>query len=438
MTTINQPPNPQPERKNLLKRVVNKLKSSPKKAAGGIVAIAALGSLGYWGLDTLVKKKLPPVLENQIGKFIERPIDLGQVEGFSLSGIEFGETVIPPTATDPDKVTVEGVKVGFNIFPVLFRRTLPLDVTLTQPDIYLEQEKDGEWINLDFLASDPNKEKKDPLIYFDVDIDVDRADITAVPYEQNPLQAQLNGNGRFNQKNGFLDYDLDAGVEQAKASIQGETELETGTTNTKLLVEDLALSDVSTLLPNLPVKINTGVFNADLDINIPSFDEITSANIKGKLNLQNATGEATDLDAPVSAESKLNFGGRNAQIQETQASLGDITAQVDGKVNLDSGYDLNAVVLPFQLASLPPGLMEQVPVNLVGEVEAQVKLRGEIEQPKLTGNINNTQTVTINKTQFEKINADFRADLTKVVLENIQLNPTTGEMLPQKAQLSPI
>ncbi len=426
MTTINQPPNPQPERKDFLKRLVNKLKSSPKKAAGGIVAIAALGSLGYWGLDTLVKKKLPPVLENQIGKFIERPIDLGQVEGFSLSGIEFGETVIPPTATDPDKVTVEGVKVGFNIFPVLFRRTLPLDVTLTQPDIYLEQEKDGEWINLDFLASDPNKEKKDPLIYFDVDIDVDRADITAVPYEQNPLQAQLNGNGRFNQKNGFLDYDLDAGVEQAKASIQGETELETGTTNTKLLVEDLALSDVSTLLPNLPVKINTGVFNADLDINIPSFDEITSANIKGKLNLQNATGEATDLDAPVSAESKLNFGGRNAQIQETQASLGDITAQVDGKVNLDSGYDLNAVVLPFQLASLPPGLMEQVPVNLVGEVEAQVKLRGEIEQPKLTGNINNTQTVTINKTQFEKINADFRADLTKVVLENIQLNPTTG------------
>ena len=425
MTTINQPPNPDPEKKSFLKRLVNKLKPTPKKAAGGVIAIAALGSLGYWGLDVLVKKKLPPFLETQIGKFIERPIDLGEVQGFSLSGIEFGKTVIPPTATDPDKVTVEGVKVGFNVFPVLFRRTLPLDVTLIQPDIYLEQEKDGEWINLDFLASDPNKEKKDPLIYFDVDLDVEEADITAVPYEQNPLQAQVDGEGRFNQKTGFIDYDFEAGVEEAKASIKGETELETGTTDTKLLVEDLVLSDVSPLLP-IPVQIDTGTLNADLDINIPSFEEITAANVKGTLNLQNATGEATDLDAPVSAESKLNFGGRNAQIEEAQATLGDITAQVDGKVNLDSGYDLDATVLPFQLGSLPPGLAEQIPVDLAGEVEAQVKVRGAIKQPKLTGSINNTQTVTIAETQFNQINADFRADLAKVVLENVQINPVAG------------
>ena len=426
MTTINQPPNPNPEKQSFLKRLANKLKSSPKKTAGGVIAIAALGSLGYWGLDVLVKKKLPPFLETQIGNIIERPIDLGEVKGFSLSGIEFGKTVIPPTSTDPDKVTVEGVKVGFNVLPVLFRRTLPLNVTLTQPDIYLEQEQDGEWVNLDFLASDPNKEKKDPLLYFDVDIDVEQADITAVPYEQNPLQAQLDGEGRFNQKTGFLDYDLDAGVEKAKASIKGETELETGTTDTKLLVEDLALSDVSTLLPNLPVDIDTGVLNADLDINIPSFEEITAANVKGMLNLQNATGEATDLDAPVSAESQLNFGGRNAQIETAQATLGDITAQVDGKVNLDSGYDLDATVLPFQLASLPPGITKQIPVDLAGEVEAQIKVRGAIKQPKLTGSINNTQTVTVDKTQFDKIDADFRADLAKVVLENVQINPVAG------------
>ena len=425
MTTINQPPNPDPEQKSFLKRLVEKLKPSPKKAAGGVIAIAALGGLGYWGLDVLVKKKLPPFLETQIGKFIERPIDLGEVEGFSLSGIEFGRTVIPPTATDPDKVTVEGVKVGFNIFPVLFRRTLPLDVALTQPDIYLEQEEDGEWINLDFLKSDPNKEKKDPLLYFDVDLDVEEADITAVPYERNPLQAQLDGEGRFNQKTGFIDYDFDAGVDRAKASIQGETELETGTTDTKLLVEDLALSDISPLLP-VPIQIDTGTLNADLDINIPSFKEITAANVRGTLNLQNATGEATDLDAPVSAESKLNFGGRNAAIEEARASLGDITARVDGKVNLDSGYDLNATVLPFQLGSLPPGLTKQIPVDLAGEVEARVKVEGAIKQPKLTGSINNTQAVTIAETQFERIDANFRADLAKVVLENVQINPVAG------------
>ena len=425
MTTINEPPNRDPEEKNLLQKLGKKLKPSPKKAATGIIAILALGSLGYWGLNVLVKKKLPPFLETQIGKFIERPINLGEVESFSLTGIEFGQTVIPPTASDPDKIELEGVKVGFNIFPVLFRRTLPLDVTLTQPDIYLEQEQNGEWINLDFLASDPNKEKKDPLLYFDVDLDIEQADITAVPYEQNPLTARVDGSGRFNQKTGFIDYDLDAGIEKAIASIQGETELETGTTDTKLLVEDLALSDVATLLP-IPVEIETGQLNADLDIKIPSFKEITAANVKGMLNLQNLTGEATDLDADIEAESKLNFSGRNGKIQQTQASLGNITAQIDGQVDLDSGYDLNANILPFQLGSLPPGIIKQIPVNLTGGVEAQLRIEGAIKDPKLTGNINNTDLVTIDKTQFRQINTDFRADLAKVVLENLQIEPVAG------------
>lgn len=66
--SINQPPNPEPKRSNLLQRLFNQLKSSPKMLVGGGVAIAAFGSLGYWGTQVLVKNKLPPFLENQIGK----------------------------------------------------------------------------------------------------------------------------------------------------------------------------------------------------------------------------------------------------------------------------------------------------------------------------------------------------------------------------------
>ena len=164
----NRPPNPDPEKQNLVKRLFNSLRSSPKKVTVGLAAIAALGGLGYWGVQYLVTKKLPPFLETQIGNIIDRPIDLGEVKGFSLGGIEFGETTIPATAQDADKVSVEGVKVGFNIFPVIFRRTLPLDVTLIQPDVYLEQEQNGEWLNLDFLQSDKPKEDQEPLLYFDV------------------------------------------------------------------------------------------------------------------------------------------------------------------------------------------------------------------------------------------------------------------------------
>ena len=433
--SINDPPNPEPEKPNLWQRLVNKVTSSPKKTTGGIVAIAALGSLGYWGTGVLVKQKLPPFLESQIGKIIERPIDLGEVKGFSLNSIEFGKTVIPPTATDTDRVTVDEVKVGFNIFPVLFRRTVPLDATLINPDIYLEQEEDGEWINLDFLQSDPNKKDKDPLLYFDVAVDVEQADITALPYQQKPLKGQVDGSGRFQQKQEFVEYDLDATIEQAKATITGETKLETGSSDTKLLVKDLALSDAATLLPNSPVDLDSGILNADLDINLPSFEEITAANIKGIVNLQNVAGEVTSLDSPVSAESKLNFSGRNADVKQTQASLGDITAQVDGKVNLDSGYDLNVNVLPFQLASLPSNLAQQLPVDVAGEVEAQVKVRGEIKDPQLTGNLNNTQTLVVEQTPLKQVNADFRADLAQVVVENVQITPLAGGNVTAKGTI---
>ena len=421
--SIKTPPNPEPEKPKVWQRLLNKLKSSPKTVVGGVAAIAAMGSLGYWGTQALAKQKLAPFLEDQIGKIIERPLDLGELKGFSLNGVEFGQTVIPPTATDPDKVTVEGVKVGFNIIPVLFRRTLPLDVVLIQPDIYLEQEQDGEWINLDFLKRDT--EKKDPLVYFDVDLDVEQANITAVPYQQEPLTGKVDGSGRYNQKQALAEYDLDATIEQTKATIQGETKLETGSTNTKLLVENLVLADAATFLP-IPVEINSGTLNADLDINIPSLAEINAANVQGKVNLQNLSGSATDLDAPISAESKLNFSGRNGEINQTQATLGDITAQIDGQVNLDSGYDLDVDVLPFQLASLPNKLTERLPVDVAGIIEAQVQLRGAIKDPKLTGKINNTQTLTIGQTTFQKINADFRGDLEQVVLNDVQIIPVTG------------
>lgn len=423
---MNKAPDTKPEQSKSEKGRITKLFSSPKTLTIGAIAIAAFGSLGYWGTQVLVKKKLPPFLEDQIGKFIQRPIDLGEVKSFSLGGIEFGKTVIPPTDADTDQVTVEGLKVGFNLIPVLFRRTLPLDVTLVQPDVYLEQEQDGEWVNLDFLASDPNKEKKDPFVYFDVDLDLEQAEITAVPYEQNPLQAQVDGSGRFNQKEELLDYDLDASIEQAKATIQGGTKLKTGATNTKLLVKDLALADVATLLPNSPVNLDSGKLNADLDINIPSFKEITAANIKGIVNLQNVTGEATDLNSPVKAESKLNFSGRNAKVETTRASLGDITAQIDGQVNLDSGYDLDFDILPFALSSLPNNIIQQLPVPVKGVAEAQVKLQGAIKEPKFTGRINNTRTVIIDKTAFKEIDAKFKADLDQVVIENVQIIPLAG------------
>ena len=436
MTIQNRPPKPPSEKPNLIENVLQKLKHPSKKVTIIGISGLVLGIGGYWGIQVLVKQKLPPFLEKQIGNIIDRPIDLGEVQGFSLTGIRFGETTIPATATDPDYVTVEEVKVGFNIFPLIFRRTLPLEVTLVQPQVYAEQEQNGELLNLDFLQSE-SEEEKEPLIYFDVTVNVEEGDITAVPYNQSPIKIAIDGSGRYNPTNNTqIEYDLEAAIAKAKATIQGETLIETGKTDTKLLIKDLALNDVATLLPNPPVSLSNGVLNADLDINIPSFAEINSTNVEGILSLQGLSGEIKDLSAPIKARSRLNFGGKTARVKETQASIGDITAQLAGTVNWQQGYDLTVDVLPFRLSSLTKILPTELPIDATGEVTAQLQITGEIKEPVITGKINNTETLKIAESQFKDIQANFKADLEQVVLDNLAIIPVAGGKITARGKIA--
>ena len=423
----NTPPNPEPEKPSPLRQLLNSLKPSRKKVTLGLFAIAALGILGYTGVNYLVKKKLPPFLETEIGKIIDRPINLGEVKGFSLGGIEFGKTTIPATASDPDKISLAGIEVDFKIFPLIFRRSLPADITLIQPDIYLEQSANGEWLNLDFLPSDPNQGKQELPFKLNLGVDLEDTNITLVPYGKSALKVGIDGTARYNQTEAELvAYDLDTTIAKAKATLRGETLLETGKTETKLLVKDLTLADIATLLPDSPITLNSGVLNTDLDIEIPSFQEITSATIKGLVSINDVAGEVTALSTTVKAESELNFEGKNAQVKQTLASFGDIVAQVDGKLNWESGYDLDVDVLPFRISSLPTEITKQLPVNVGGEIAAALQLRGKIQEPLLKGRVNNTRIINVDKTQFRKIQADFKVDLAEAVLENLQITPVAG------------
>jgi hypothetical protein len=439
MTNLNDNPTPvrSPEQPNFVQRLLSKLRRSPKQIGWGVAILTAAGALGYAGVNYLVKQKLPPFLETQIANIIDRPINLGEVEGFSLTGIKLGKSTIPATATDPDRINLDGIEVGFNLLPVIFRRTLPLQITLHQLDVYIEQTADGQWVNLDFLETDKDKETKSP-VNLDITANLDRANITALPYEKPEINIKVDGSGRYSDASSqkLVAYDLDTSIQKATANVVGETILDTGKTDTKLIVKDLAWSDITTLLPNFPVKLDRGVFNADLDVDIPSFAEITSADVRGNVSLQDVVGEAElpskkagerkKEAASVKARSNLNFGGRNAQISNSQASLGNIVARLGGKVDLNTGYDLDVEVLPLQLGNLPQGIKSQIPLDIGGEVTAQLEVSGAIKEPLIKGKINNTETVRVDRTKFKTIDANFSADLQQVVLQDLTISPLAG------------
>ncbi len=428
---IDNPTEPPPEPPKFQKHWLSRLVQPYKKQAVGIIAIASLGGIAYLGLDFWVKRNLPSVIESQGSKLLNRPVEVGKVESFSLIGITLESVSLPATATDKDHLTIDGIKVGFNLLPVIFRRNLPLALTVIQPQVYLEQEADGSWLNLNF----PQAKGEESPISLTITAKIEQGDIKIVPYGKSLLKIQLDGEGRYNpQKQGQIQYDLEANIAKAIATLQGETLLETGTTATKLLIKDLVLADLVNIIPNAPVNLTQGVVDADLDVNIPSLSEFTSANIEGTLRVGEIRGDVAGRE--IEGKSWLQFGGSNVEVQQTQARIETIEAKVSGAVDLQQGYDLDLGILPFDLASLPKTLTTELPVPVTGEVKGDIQLRGDIEQPRITGKISNTKPVTIDKESLKTLSANFTADLNKFTLQDLRIIPLVGGIVKVTGEIA--
>lgn len=119
------------------------------------MAIALAGTVGYWRLSAYVHSELAPQVESTLLKMFDRPVEMGEVEGFSPVSLRFGETVLPPTDSDRDQGRVDAVQVHFNPLEVLFHKQLSLTVTLVNPDLFLDQNPDGIWLSTQINELDP-------------------------------------------------------------------------------------------------------------------------------------------------------------------------------------------------------------------------------------------------------------------------------------------
>ena len=394
----------------------------PSTIAVGSLAISC-SVLGYIGTRWLVTEKLPPFLEKQLSKTIERPLEFGEVTSFSFNSITFGESTVSVNDDDPDYVTVDKVEVGFNLLPVITHRRLPLEVTLIDPNIYLEQDKNGTWLKL------PDSDERERLpIDFDITVIAESGKVALQPNsQQNLIELELNGGVNYNQaQSGYIKYDLDLATGEAVATAEGKTRLTTGETEAQILVEDLSLSKLVALLPRKPpIDVRQGNLNADIDVVIPSVEKIDDTRIQGQVSLQKLKATAEQLDKPTTARSRLRFQDEKVEIDNTQASIGDIVANIDGRINWKTGYDANIVVPAFAINKLRE-IAPIVPVNAKGKLKANLELTGAITKPVLQGRISNTQPVTVAETKLDRVEAELTAGLEKAVLKNLSIIPAAG------------
>ncbi|MGL5194477.1 MAG: hypothetical protein ACRC8Y_12905, partial [Chroococcales cyanobacterium] len=143
MTHSPNSPQPQPDPQTPSRPWGPLLKKASLTVGALLLVGGAAGAAYGW---YFLMNELSPLVSEELTKLIKRPVAVGPVNGFNLSSITLGESNIPPTATDPDRATIERVDVSFNLWKFLRSRTLALDITLVAPDIYLEQTQEGVWL----------------------------------------------------------------------------------------------------------------------------------------------------------------------------------------------------------------------------------------------------------------------------------------------------
>ncbi len=133
---------------------------------GSLVAGSALlivGGGAAWRGWVWLQNNLTPWLEAELTTVLNRPVELGDLEQLTLSGVRVGPSQIPATATDPDSLSLQGVEVRINPRDLL-RRELILNIVLDQVDLYLEQAADGQWVALELDLPERDETDPDPWI----------------------------------------------------------------------------------------------------------------------------------------------------------------------------------------------------------------------------------------------------------------------------------
>ena len=386
----------------------------------GIIALVA-AAVGYqW-----VREKLAPLVETEVSQLLKRPVQIGRLERFSLTSLRFGRSTLPATPTDPDYASTEAVEVKFSILPLLFNRTLKLDITLVKPSAYIEQDAQGRWVNI------PTAERKSPGL-FKTEVEAIRAENVAAVLVPSPAVGQKtsapisvslkNGSALFRDQNQRVLYELNGQFTNSDNFIvKADSLLPVAQTNVQLQGQNLPLPDLARLLKLPGIYLQKGLANGNLTVQLR--DNKVSG-ITGAASFGGVQASISPLKQIVQNSSgQLRFQGTNLIVDSLAANYGLIPLKIAGTVatgtnfNLQqASFNLTTNVQPVAFASIVSAVETELgqkvalPVAVAGEVKADAKLTGTVAMPVLTGTIASTKPATVDRLQLNNISTNFKLE----------------------------
>ncbi|MDZ8186236.1 MAG: translocation/assembly module TamB domain-containing protein [Nostoc sp. ChiSLP02] len=404
----------------------------------GIILLAGITGGVLW-TRSYVYKDLAPLVEENLEQLLGRPIKLGRVERFSPSSLRFASLSIPATSTDADELTAKAVDVQFSPLQVILTRKLPLNVTLVQPNIYIQQDRDGRWVTAQVKSGEgagPIQTQLQTLQIVGGKVELLPASAPTKPKGSVAID-QFGGVARFSDDNQGIGYQINGQLTRGGAvKISGETQLKSQQTNLKVVAQNLQASEITRLI-ELPIALQAGQIDADLEVAIPS--DISQIAITGTAIPKQVTAKLENLPQKfVNANGRLVFQGQTIALNNLTTNLGKVPIVANGALNTQTGFNISAQIKPVSARNILDTLKISSPVVAIGEVQANIKLQGPLQQPVISGTASNTKPVLVDRVKFKSVNTDFRLSVSKktsqIAVSNLKLVPEAGGQITGSGQ----
>ncbi|MGL5033953.1 MAG: hypothetical protein ACRC6M_09160, partial [Microcystaceae cyanobacterium] len=124
----------------------------------GALTGATIGICGsvWFGGQYFVKTQIAPLVSNSLAYMLNRPVKIGPLESATFYSLRFGSSEILPVGKDPDRITFKTLEITFNPLDYLYKKKLFINATVIEPNLYLEQGKNGNWLQTAIAPLDPS------------------------------------------------------------------------------------------------------------------------------------------------------------------------------------------------------------------------------------------------------------------------------------------
>jgi translocation and assembly module TamB len=396
----------------------------------GVVLLIGI-AVGAWWARSYVYKDLAPLVQQNLEQLLGRPVKVGKVERFSLSSLRFSSLSIPATPTDADQVVAKALDVQFSPLQVLLTRKLVLNVTLIQPNVYIQQDRDGRWVTAQVKAGEGKGAIQTEL----QTLQIQDGNVELMPFaapskpKGSVVLNQVGGVARFFDQNQRIGYDINGQLNRGGGvKITGETQLKAQQTSLNLSTQNLQASDISRLI-QLPIALQAGYLNADLAVKIPP--KLSDIAITGTATANQIAAKIQNIPQQVSNfNGRFTFQGQTVALENLSTNFGKVPILANGTINTQTGFNVSAQIKPVTAKNILDTLNVNSSVPASGEIQANIKVLGALQQPVVSGTVSNTKPIEVDRILFNTFNTDFRLNASQtasqLAVSNLKIVPAAG------------